>query len=125
MGKFKDYPFSNPYDAPDVPPGMSVEDYAEFLDDWLAWSARATRSFDGGYAVWEGQRVYFDVYYKDGSLQVFPGGPPRGSHTVFPHDKIVIEGAQFDGTSITGGRVTYKRIDNKVLIDERGYGSDF
>jgi len=77
-------------------------------------------SFDGGWAQWEGNRVYWDAN-QDGSFNIFPDGMPTRRSGMEEHDHIVIEGARLSGVDIVGGRVTFKRVNGVTTIDERGY----
>jgi hypothetical protein len=52
-------------------------------------------------------------YEKDGDrLDIFPQGMPRGHHSQFPHDHTVVQGEN----------VTYMRVDDHVIVDDRGFG---
>lgn len=71
---------------------------------------------DSGYAYWEGQYVYWDKEDAYGNvINIFPGGMPPRNHFSHDHDHIKVRGASVTTlrgqTVITGGYVTYKRIN--------------
>lgn len=81
-------------------------------------------NFDGGNARWNGDPVYWDTN-PDGSINIFPGGMPGNRSSADNHDKIILEGATVEklgfGDQIEGGRVTFKRVDGTIVINERGF----
>lgn len=71
---------------------------------------------DGGYALWQGDQVYWDKDDPSGNvINIFPGGMPPRSHHSHDHDHIKVRGASVtssDGyTRITGGYVFWKRVN--------------
>lgn len=80
--------------------------------------------YDGGSATWEGQTVYWDKN-SDGSINVFTDGMPSHRSGIDNHDKIILEGATLQnlgfGYRIEGGRVTFKRENGVILINERDH----
>lgn len=82
-----------------------------------------SREYDQGTATWEGQSVYWDKN-SDGSINIFTGGMPSSRSSQDYHDKIILEGADLQnhgfGYRIEGGRVTFKRVNGTIVINERG-----
>lgn len=74
-------------------------------------STESNSAVDAGYGQIGNDSMYYDTN-PDGSTNIFPDGQPRGQHTDFPHDKMIVE---------KDGEVTYYREDGEPTMDSRNY----
>ena len=73
-----------------------------------------SNEYDAGNGTVNGQPASWDTN-QDGTVNVFPGGLPRGPHSQMPHDKMVVNG---------DGGVEYMREGGQEVNNYRDYGSN-